>query len=212
MEALLVVDVEDDYGWGPDESRYGLIQSRVAANIKNALARFRSEGKQVIFVVYPFYSGYGFRDRVQLEKSRMPVNDWRRWFGQLSSWAQTDFEKPSTCFVCETPHPLAPFLDHHHDPFEPVFFKNDPDAFENPALAAYLREQEVISISLAGCSTTCCVRHTATGALKNGFNVKLLRGCVHYPFKDTADEQKWLQFTAEGVYNYEQSKVSLEIV
>jgi nicotinamidase-related amidase len=54
-----------------------------------------------------------------------------------------------------------------------TFTKNKPDAFSNPALDAYLRENHVDHLLLTGLDAAYCVNATTRGALNRGYTVTI---------------------------------------
>ena len=210
MNVLLVVDIEHEYGWGADITEYNIFETKIANNLKAVLANFRRDGIEIIFIMFPFFNGYGYSlaPKYQLVRAHLPTN-WEDWITTFP--LRYKFKRPLNCLACENPHPMAPFLEHCHDPFEPVFFKNTMDAFGNPELIKYLRNRNVKSIGIAGCSTTACVQKTACGAMKNGLSVELLRDCIRPPFNNQDAERIWLNEVWTEVHR-ECRTVSIEII
>ena len=216
MDALLVIDVESDYGWKADTGKYEETQLRVAKNIKATLDKLRGERTEIIFVTFPFFGDYDLAERAQLVRASFPFEDWEAWFQKLPNGYKSlklNFKRPNSCLACENPSPLAPFLEHRHDPFEPVFFKNKTDAFTNRSLIRYLNKRNTKSIGLAGCSTTCCVRDTACGAVKEGLSVELLQDCIYSPFDSSCcQKSEWLNTVRSNVPKIYEGTVSVQIV
>jgi nicotinamidase-related amidase len=73
---------------------------------------------------------------------------------------------------------------------EPTFGKSVGDAFSNPALEAWVREQGAGSVILLGAQSDYCVSATAKGALFKGFDV-ILVGDAHgtWPSNGRSAEQ-----------------------
>jgi len=59
-----------------------------------------------------------------------------------------------------------------------VMVKQYPSAFFGTPLAAMLTAQRVDTVILTGCSTSGCIRATATDAMQHGFRVVVPRQCV----------------------------------
>lgn len=59
-----------------------------------------------------------------------------------------------------------------------VFDKNAPDAFSNDELDAFLRENRVDQLVLAGVYAGGCVKWTARGALNRGYRITIVRSAV----------------------------------
>ena len=81
--------------------------------------------------------------------------------------------------------------DRHDDSFEPVFIKNQCDAFSNSELHVFLRQRGVTEIKLVGCNTFQCILQTAAGGLMHGFHVALLEEGTHPAFCNGADQNHW---------------------
>ena len=64
------------------------------------------------------------------------------------------------------------------DQNEKVIFKEAPSAFFGTGLDTYLREREIDTIILTGCSTSGCVRATAVDGMSYGYRVLVPRECV----------------------------------
>jgi len=63
-------------------------------------------------------------------------------------------------------------------PGEPVFEKHWASGFHGTGLAAWLREQRVDSVAVAGLTTSGCVRATAVDALQHDYPVVVARDAV----------------------------------
>merc|ERR1711957_33625 len=62
-----------------------------------------------------------------------------------------------------------------------LLVKQYPSALACTPLASMLRAQRVDTVILVGCSTSGCIRATATDAMQNGFRVVVPRQCVGDP-------------------------------
>jgi nicotinamidase-related amidase len=60
----------------------------------------------------------------------------------------------------------------------PYFPKSKSDAFSNPDLNAYLKKRRVSSIYVCGVYSEGCIRATAVGAIKKGYQVSLVADAV----------------------------------
>lgn len=60
----------------------------------------------------------------------------------------------------------------------PYFPKSKGDAFSNPDLDAYLRQQQTGSLCIGGVYTEGCIRATAVGAIARGYRVYLVTNAV----------------------------------
>lgn len=84
--------------------------------------------------------------------------------------------------------PVWPALGQRED--EPTFAKSVGDAFSNPQLEVWLRDQGVDTVLLVGAQSDCCVSATVKGALAKGFAV-MVDGDAHSTWPSggkTADE------------------------
>lgn len=169
MRAILVVDVNRGYGWSSDKNEQGTDGQNFVSNLKTLLERERRNGTKIIFVIWPT--------------------------GRFSG--QEFFVRPSSvfgrCASCKNGE-MPDFLDHCHgkDLYEPIFFKNEADAFSNGNLSKYLYKEGITEVVLAGCVTTCCVLYTAIGARAAGFNVVVLKQCVLPPFSSEQNVERWM--------------------
>lgn len=68
---------------------------------------------------------------------------------------------------------LIPELGRKDD--EPIFYKSQRDAFTNPELANYLRENSINEVILCGAQSEYCVLSTTLGAIENGLITKLVK-------------------------------------
>ena len=61
---------------------------------------------------------------------------------------------------------------------ENIFFKRVPDAFSNPALSGWLEEIGADSVRLIGIDGNWCVKSSALGAVRHGFETHIVRDAV----------------------------------
>lgn len=189
-QALIVIDVESRFGWKilagsrhrgrtAQKLRHVLqrvrsffLQDReyVAQKLQHVLQKIRSSGGLVIFVMYP----------------RGNYSDQIHYHGY--------------CSGCDgTSSRLAPFLKHrHNDSGEPLFFKQEMDAFSNADLNDFLHNQGVQKLLLAGSETSRCVKETAKSALAHGFAVTLLNDCAYPPLRTQSAKTEWRNGIANG--------------
>lgn len=71
-----------------------------------------------------------------------------------------------------------PFADGLNIVSENVFYKRMPDAFTNSALSAWLEEIGAKSVRLIGIDGNWCIKSTALGAVKHGFETHVARSAV----------------------------------
>jgi len=153
--ALLVIDMQERFGWDipkkPSQERH-YIGNNIAVGLQRARCTFRP----IIFIVY---GGSPYRNPEYAQK----------------------YQLRGSCEACNEAIGMVDFLKHRHDAnsFEPVFFKNQGDAFSNPNLHSYLLELGVREVTLMGCNTYSCVASTAIGALKKELGVTLLANCAY---------------------------------
>jgi nicotinamidase-related amidase len=153
MKALLVVDVQTQFGWPNEISAITNDKLRaIANNINLEIDKAREVGTPVIFAIYG--ADYDHTDAYQLT---------------------------APCIACSNENiGLAQFIAHRHfgEFIEPVFFKMHNNSFTNPNLENYLKLHGIDNISLIGCNTYACLLETAQGAMRAGFDVTLLANCA----------------------------------
>lgn len=59
-----------------------------------------------------------------------------------------------------------------------LFTKPAPDAFANPKLDKFLKENEVNELYLVGLDAAGCVYYTAKGAMKHGYKVNIIKDSI----------------------------------
>lgn len=189
-KALLVIDVDHGDEWDSQALHSDAEKHQVALAIKKLLDEEREKDHIIVFIIL-------------VKSSNTPIS------GQEAQYFQGNIDtpdhskllnlelKPEGCLACDISDKwkLAEFLRHRHsDKLEPVFIKNEYDAFKNKKLENYLRENGVTEIELVGCKTDCCLKETATGALKAGFRVTLLaKASYHLTIKNEADASWWAE-------------------
>lgn len=172
--AMLVVDVDHQNGWRPEQIAQSPALQKVSAALSKKLTATRQEAGLVVMVMSPpdFYIKNRRRDSVRpTDESQMVFDD--------------------HCRGCEGTYKLAEFLQHGHSPYAPLFVKTRDSAFTNPRLAPYLHSQRVKEVLLAGCNLFGCLLETARGAIRESFRVTLLDDCA-YPLEGD-DKQWWLK-------------------
>lgn len=169
-DALLVIDIDSADQWADNITDLTKEMKKVALAIRNELEVWRKAGKLIIFVIFP---------EADYEGANYQIKDGGRG-----------------CLGCNLilPDHLTGFLKHRHGAdFEPVFSKERNNAFSNPNLGKFLRKQGVTKLWLTGYNTWACVLKTAQGAVRHGFEVALIKSCVHPQFlKDFHTKEKWL--------------------
>lgn len=72
----------------------------------------------------------------------------------------------------------SPFAEGLNIVSENIFYKRMPDAFTNSALSAWLEEIGAKSVRLIGIDGNWCIKSTALGAVKHGFESHVVRNAV----------------------------------
>ena len=80
------------------------------------------------------------------------------------------------------------------------FSKSMPDAFSNPKFEAFLNEKQINELYLVGLDAEGCVKFTAKGALKRGYNVTIITDGIVL-----LAENKWDKL----LENFEQDGITL---
>ena len=147
--ALIVIDMA--YGW-PDPA-YATGSARLddaVAGIQRLLPLCRSRDVPVIYTTSPFRAD---DDDPMLARQT----------GQYRAWDER---------ACQIDARLRP------EPGDLVIYKENASAFFGTHLAAYLVEQRIDTLLITGCSTSACVRATATDARAYRFHAIVPRQCV----------------------------------
>jgi maleamate amidohydrolase len=147
--ALLVIDMA--YGWtDPAYATGSLRLDEAVAGIQRLLPLCRATGVPVIYTTSPFRSG---------EEDPMHARE----TGQYRAWDQR---------ACEIDARLTP------EAGELVIEKDNASAFFGTHLAPHLVEHKVDTLIATGCSTSACVRATATDSRAYRFHTIVPRQCV----------------------------------
>ena len=144
--ALVVIDMA--YGWTDPAYPAGSarLDDAVAA-ISQLLPAARSAGIPVIYTTSPY------RDEPQPKSAEDYSPGFRKW-------------DPRACEIDERLQP---------QPGEYVIRKEHASAFAGTALVSHLVARQVDTLLITGCSTSACVRATATDAKSNGFRPIIIR-------------------------------------
>jgi nicotinamidase-related amidase len=97
---------------------------------------------------------------------------WARETGHPVAFIRHDAEPGDPLAPNEPGWPVWPALGQAED--EPTFGKEVGDAFSNPALEAWVRDQGATGVILLGAQSEFCVSATTKGALFKGFGVTLV--------------------------------------
>lgn len=141
--ALLVIDMQEDFTRSDGANAYdGQERDRAIARINALVAAARQAGEPVAFI--------------RQEHQGRAV----QWVASLLLGGAGNPGRPGAR------------LDRDVDADGcPVFVKHVADAFSDPALDVWLREQEVGRLTLTGLDLAHCVRGTALGARNRGYRV-----------------------------------------
>jgi nicotinamidase-related amidase len=104
------------------------------------------------------------------------VLEWARRTGHPVAFIRHDAEAGDPLAPNEPGWPVWPALGQRPD--EPTFGKNVGDAFSNPALESWVRDQGASGVILLGAQSEFCVSATTKGALLKGFEV-IVAGDAH---------------------------------
>ncbi|MDA0335591.1 MAG: isochorismatase family protein [bacterium] len=147
--ALLVIDMA--YGWtDPAYATGSLRLDEAVAGIQRLLPLCRANRVPVVYTTSPFRAG---------EEDPMHARE----TGQYRCWDQ---------HACEIDARLTPA------PGELVIEKETASAFFGTHLAAYLIQQKVDTLIVTGCSTSACVRASATDSRAYRLHTIVPRQCV----------------------------------
>ena len=149
--ALVVIDMA--YGWTSAEYATGSARlDEAVEGIQRLLPLCRAKGAPVIYTTSPF------RDDEEDPMHRQPESGTRY--------------RPWDAHACEIDVRLKP------EPEDFIIYKENASAFFGTHLAAHLVEHGVDTLIVTGCSTSACVRATATDARAYRFKPIIPRQCV----------------------------------
>jgi nicotinamidase-related amidase len=144
--ALIVIDMA--HGW--TDPAYAAGSARLDAAIA-AIARLlpaaRARGIPLVYTTSPYH------DTPQLKSAEDYSPNFRKWDRRA-------------CQIDERVQPL---------PSEYVIYKEHASAFAGTALVGHLLARRVDTLLITGCSTSACVRATATDAKSNGLKPIIIR-------------------------------------
>ena len=147
--ALIVIDMA--YGWTDPAYAGGSARLDAAvAAIARLLPAARSKGVPVVYTTSPY------SDTPQLKSAADFSPNYRRW-------------DPRACEIDERLRPR---------PGEYMVYKEHASAFAGTALIGHLVERRVDTLLITGCSTSACVRATATDAKALGLRPVIVREAV----------------------------------
>jgi N-carbamoylsarcosine amidase len=149
--ALIIIDMA--YGW--TDTQYASASARLdqaVEGIQQLLPICRQQGVPVIYTTSPFRP----EDEDPMYAGVAAESKYRPWDER----------------ACQIDSRLTP------EPGELILYKDTASAFFGTHLASYLIEQEVDTLIICGCSTSACVRATATDARAYRFKAIVPRQCV----------------------------------
>ena len=144
--ALVIIDMA--YGW--TDAAYAGGSARLdeaVAAIQQLLLPAREKGIPVIYTTSPF------RPQPQFKSAEDYSPDFRAWDAR----------------ACEIDERLRPL------PSEVVLQKEHASAFAGTPIVSHLVPHGIDTLLITGCSTSACVRATATDAKSNGYRPVLIR-------------------------------------
>jgi nicotinamidase-related amidase len=147
--ALVVIDMA--HGW--TDSAYAGGSSRLdtaVAALESLLSAARAKGILVVYTTSPFSEMPQFKSAADYSPN------FRRWDRR----------------ACEIDARLQPL------PGEYILYKDHASAFAGTALIGHLVERRVDTLLITGCSTSACVRATATDAKSLGLRPIIVREAV----------------------------------
>ena len=148
--ALLIIDMA--YGWTDPAYATGSERlDRAVLGIQRLLPSCREKGVPVIYTTYPY------REREEPMRTDTEINR------QFRAWDDR---------AIEIDERLAP------EKADLILYKENASAFFGTHLASYLVERGVDTLLITGCSTSACVRATATDARAYRFKAIVPRACV----------------------------------
>ena len=147
--ALVVIDMA--YGWTDPAYAAGSARLDAAvAAIARLLPAAREKGIPVIYTTSPY------RETPQRKSAEDYSPDFRRWDRR----------------ACDIDERLRPMPDEY------VIHKEHASAFAGTALVGHLLSRRVDTLLITGCSTSACVRATATDAKSSGLRPAIIREAV----------------------------------
>ena len=149
--ALLIIDMA--YGWTDPEYATGSQRlDEAVAGINRLLPVCRAHDVPVIYTTYP-----------APRNSEEPMHSTDQAKQRYTPW---------DAHACEIDDRLAPL------PEDLIIYKENASAFFGTSLATYLIDHGVDTLIITGCSTSACVRATATDARAYRFKAIVPRECV----------------------------------
>ena len=149
--ALVIIDMA--YGWTDPAYAGGSARlDEAVTGIQRLLPVCRERGVPIIYTTSPFREGKPDPNQTRAEAE----TKYRAWDAR----------------ACEIDDRLQPQADDF------IIVKENASAFFGTHLASYLIERRVDTVIITGCSTSACVRATATDARAYRFHPILPRQCV----------------------------------
>ncbi|MCZ6679900.1 MAG: isochorismatase family protein [Candidatus Poribacteria bacterium] len=150
--ALIIIDMA--YGWTDAEYATGSARlDEAVEGIQRLLSACRAKAVPIIYTTSPFRAG---EEEEPMYRDPESGKTYRRW----------------DAHACEIDARLKPQTEDF------IIYKENASAFFGTHLAAYLIERGVDTVIVTGCSTSACVRATATDARAYRFKPIIPRQCV----------------------------------
>ncbi len=150
--ALVVVDFA--YGWTDEAYAGGTARlDRPVEATRQLLEVARTKKIPIIYTTSPYRPGSGDQP---FKSAADPSVEYRAWDAR----------------ACEIDERIAPQQEDY------VIEKESASAFSGTHLAGYLVQQGVDTVLIAGCSTSACIRATATDAKSLRFRPVIVQECV----------------------------------
>jgi len=149
--ALLIIDMA--YGWTDPEYATGSQRlDEAIVGINRLLPVCRKKRIPVIYTTYP-----------EPRNDEEPMHSTDKAKTRYAPW---------DAHACKIDDRLAP------DPDDLIIYKENASAFFGTSLATYLIDTHIDTLIITGCSTSACVRATATDARAYRFKAIIPRECV----------------------------------
>lgn len=82
------------------------------------------------------------------------------------------------------------FVDELNHVSDNIYYKDKADAFSSGELISYLNSRNISEVELIGVDGNSCIKASAKGAVKNGFNVSVILNCAGIANPERFDRTK----------------------